>query len=90
MQTADARYAAPPAMCLHARPPAVLAARVRVRRVCTSRVRMRLALSHLIGCINVGLSWHAPVTYLCSSSQPASVLPQVLLIFSLPPNFSWT
>lgn len=38
----------------------------------------------------VGLSWHVPVTYLGSSSQLASVLPQVLLIFLLPPNFSWT
>lgn len=50
VQTADARCVAPPALCM----PGVLVAHVRMRRVCTAcapRVRVRLALSHLIGCI---------------------------------------
>lgn len=84
MQTADIQCVASSALCT---PAALLPLCV---CVCMHACLCVLLPHASLAADNVGLNWHVPVTYLCSSSQLASVLPQVLLIFLLPPNFSWT
>lgn len=84
MQTAYVRCVASAASC----PPATLplCARVHAR----VRKRVHLASSRLIGCVKCRPELACSCDVPLFKQSAGSVLPQVLLTFSLPPNSSWT